>query len=230
MIGSIITSDIAATRVICLDASKSVVGDVSIPSLLGFSITAGASNTFLISGRVSASGLNSHPVAVIINSSGTVISNFTFSQFSLYVLQDTDLIQTSDGNYFMVAQSVNFKFNSSGQVLWSNQSNNDVFNSVAELSNGNLAISGAIVVSNTDYPYTVVTEVNGNNIIWDNTGFNPSAFNAVFIDTSYQVVWSCGYDLIDNTNCEILLVAFNPATTLAPSGSAATLSAMYKTA
>ncbi|HTF03677.1 MAG TPA: hypothetical protein VK826_06600 [Bacteroidia bacterium] len=228
VVGWVVQASGLSTRIIRFAGNRQVKWDITQPKIACFSIAPASGGNFILSGRIPAQGLNSNPVALLIDGNGKVLFNTTFSAFSLYVLANTSAIQTADGNFVMVAKTTIFKFDKTGKVLWSNATANGSFASIAELSTGNLAIGGSIVVGNTGAAYVVVTDNGGNNIIWDNTEVTiPSNFAQVFIDKGYDVVWTAGSAPINLENAQIIFAAFNPARTLV-AGKAMELSANYK--
>lgn len=224
--GWVVAGSVMYSRILRFDASKNLKWEIQIADIACFSVAAASGNMYILSGRKPADGLNSNPVAVILDDTGSVKLNQVFSDYSLYVLGDTGAIQLADGNYAMAAKSLLLKFDASGNVIWANQTANGSFNSVAQLSNGNLVFGGSTIVSNVSSAYVAVTGPDGNTIEWDNSALEtPSNFSAVFIDTGYDVVWAAGSTPYGAQNYAIAFAAFNPAKTL--TGVSENLSATY---
>jgi len=215
--GTQIANNTISTIIVKYNADKTVAWQKAVENFAGFSIHNAAGNTFILSGRQTTTGLNSSPVAILMDANGNITLNQTFSDYSLYVLLTTDAIQTADGNFVLVAKNVVIKFNASGSILWSAETGNGSFSSVAEKTNGNLVIGGATIVSNTSQGYVVVTDSNCEHIIWDNSEtLAPSSNASVFIDPRADggVVWTTGTISTSVTGSTIVFAAYNPVTTL----------------
>jgi len=203
-----------STLIAKYSANKTIEWQQTQSGFACFSINANTGGTFILSGRNTPNSLNSNPAAILMDGSGKIILNTIFTQFSIYTLQGTDAIETADGNFVMVAQSVIIKFTGTGDVVWSRTTTNGKLSSLAQLSNGNIAMAGATVEFNVTQGYVVVTDSGGDDIIWDNSELMAGSMNyAVFIAPGYDVVWSTGTIYYGEVSM-IVFAAYDPAITL----------------
>ncbi|HXT19675.1 MAG TPA: hypothetical protein VN923_02885 [Thermoanaerobaculia bacterium] len=199
------------------DSKKSLNWQRIVTDVFLYSLRQNPDGSYVASGRNIQSGLNSNPVAVILDGSGNVKLKQVFTSCSVYVLQNTDALRTSDGNYVIAAQAFLVKFNPSGTVLWQRNVDNGYLSRLATSSKGELLVGGAIVIGDVNSAYVALTDSNGLAILWDDTAlFAGSGACRVMLDSAGRA-WAAGNLTNGTLNSMCFLALFNPVKTLATS-------------
>lgn len=198
------------------DSSKSLSWQRIVTDVLLFSIRQNADGSYVASGRNILPGLNSNPVAVLLDNAGNVTLKQVFSNCSAYILKNTDALQTNDGQFVLAAQPFLIKFNKIGQVSWQWNTGNGIFSRLATNPFGQLLIGGAIEVGDVSCGYVALTDSGGNNIAWDNTSFFAGSNVCRVLFDTRGYAWAIGNLTNGTYNAMCFIAGFNPVRTLAP--------------
>ena len=172
---------------------------------------------YLLAGRKHAADLFYNPHIFRIDARGEVIWANTVTEVQSYVLLNTGITATADGDFVVAAGAAIVRIDGEGKVIWAQENNSVKLDSVAELPNGELAFAGVLITQNMDKAYLVVLDPAGETILWDNTSvlFNSAASHVAEIN---GLPVCCGFGPLKKYAHVAWLAAFAHETLFAESG------------
>jgi hypothetical protein len=145
-----------------------------------------------------------------LNANGHIMWEKIYHEYEIHVLLESGIIETSDGNYALVAKSVIMKVDPSGNVIWTHQANNLDLSSIAQMPDGTYAIGGALMVDDCDHAYAAVLDQKGEEILWDNAEMEYPGGVAQILVTNDGIITGGGSGPVDTDESLMFLASFYP--------------------
>ncbi len=199
------------TRLIKFAANGGVEWDHDYEGGIAYDLTQTVDQGFALSGAANIPGsLNSYVYLLRVDPSGVLIWEQTDREFEVYVLINSGVTQTHDGNFVVVAKSVVLKTDGNGAKIWGYQGDNLGLGSVVETTEGNYAIAGYLIVDNFEHAYVAAINSEGSEIVWDNTDTLYNSGIAQVIVNQNDFVAGAGFGPAGNMNNLMFLAVYNP--------------------
>jgi len=160
--------------------------------VIAFSIIERDGGYTLGGGKPTPDGFDYYPHVFRIDGSGNPIWAKTYTDVESYVLQDSQIIATANGDYVLAAGAAIVRLNNDGNKIWSRQNANFKLHSVAELADGKLAFAGTQLFENVSKAYLIVLDPIWQAIAWDNTAILFDS-DATHVAIANELPTCCGY-------------------------------------
>lgn len=208
-------TNIKFTWVLKFDSNGTLEWDRKYAGGIAFAVTQTKDGGYALSGAHNLpESLNSNVYILRLYPNGDKAWDRVYTDFEVYVLLDSDIIETGTGHFIVVAKSVLLEVDSCGNIIRAHQEGNFSLNSVAQTPDGTYAIGGSLIVNDFDHAYVAVIDQAGDKILWDNTELlYPSGIGQILVDRVGNVVGG-GYAPLTDNQSLVFLAIFNPVQAL----------------
>jgi hypothetical protein len=214
------------TVVMKFDANFNLQWENQFTGGIAFAIRQTKDGGYILSGAHNISGsLNSNPYALRLDANGNPVWEKYYQDYQIYVLLQSDITETSNGTFAMVAKSVMMEIDANGNLIWATPSNDMSLGTIEQLSDGNFAIGGSLIVNYYDHAYVAVIGSDGKTIIWDNTELLYPSGVAQLLVNSDGFVTAGGYAPLAGDQTLMFLSIYYPAGSIGAIPQGAALSA-----
>lgn len=209
--GLVVDNNKASTVVLKFDSSNNLEWKQILEVGAAFSIAATCDDGFVLCGAANkADSLMSNVFVTRLDPYGKLLWQNVYTDYDIYVLLNSDIIQTKNGHFALVAKSVIMEIDQCGNLLWALQDKDYNLYSIAQTADGNYGIAGSIISKNS-YDHSYIAYLNGtdHSIIWNNTDIlYPSGINKLIID-EYGNFNVSGYAPVNNDMTQAFFAAFD---------------------
>jgi hypothetical protein len=154
--------------------------------------------------------LNSNPFVLRLDAMGNRLWEQIYTDYEVYVLLDSDLVETQNGNFIAVFKSVLMEIDCCGRIIWARQSGDLNLGAVALLRDGRPVVGGSLIVNNFDHAYVAALREEGRLIRWDNTEISfPSGITEIILNNRGFIAGT-GYLPNGGNGSQMFLVVYNP--------------------
>lgn len=203
------------TWVLKFDANGNLLWDKKFEGNIAYSITQTKDGGYILSGAHSLpKSLNQNIYVLRLDSEGDKVWDNVYTEYEIYVLLDSDIIETTRGHFVVAAKSVVMEIDSCGNIIWAHQDQAFNLNTVVETPEGNYGIGGSLIVNYFDHAYVAVIHSSGEKILWDNTEILYNSGVAQVFMNQEGFLSAGGYAPVDYNQSQSFLAVFNPAVTL----------------
>lgn len=205
----------AYTWVLKFDANGALQWDRKYDGGIAYSVTQTKDGGYLLSGAHNLpDSFNSNVYLLRLNPNGDKVWERAYPDFEIYVLLDSDAIETKNGHFAVVAKSVLMEVDCCGNIVWAHQNGDFNLNSIVQTPDGAYAVGGSLIINYFDHAYVMVIDQTGNKILWDNTEILYNSGIAQILVNQNGDVAGGGYAPIDVNQYLIFLGIFNPVESL----------------
>lgn len=205
-----------STWVLKFDKSGNQQWDKVFNSGIAFAVTQTKDGGYALSGAHNVAGsLNSNVYVVRLDEKGNTLWEKIYQDYEVYVLLESGITETGEGDLVVVAKSVLMRLDAQGNVIWTRQNGNLGLNSVVQMPDGTYGIGGSLNVNYFDHAYVAVIDSQGEKIIWDNTEILYNSGMAQVLVNCNGFLTGGGFGPVDINNSLMFLAIFDPATTIA---------------
>lgn len=154
---------------------------------VGYSIITTQNGNYAMCGATAPdSGGNNQIFAALLDPSGKILWEKTYTTYSIYVLLNSDITENSNGDFTIAAKSVLMRITGKGNVIWEHQNIDLVLNSVIEAKDDTYAVAGSRLINGMGFQraYVAGVDQSGVKLLWDNTEitYNSNIPQIVFDD------------------------------------------------
>lgn len=200
------------TWVLKFDSDGNLQWDKKFSGGVAYSISQTRDCGYILSGyHLLSGGLQSNIYVLRLDPNGNIIWSKIYDEYEIYVLLDSDITETANGHFIVVAKSVVMEIGACGNIIWSFQNGAFDLGSVIQTPEGEYGLGGSLIVGNQEHAYVAVIDRCGRKILWDNTEilYN-SVATQIFVNQEGYVTGG-GYAPINNNQSQSFLAIFNPA-------------------
>jgi hypothetical protein len=210
-------TNIVGTRVMKFDKDGNLQWDNQFDGGVAYSIYQTRNGGYVLSGAHNIEdSFNSNVYVLRLDGEGNKVWDKIYSDYEIYVLIDSGIVETVDGGFALVAKSVIMKTDACGNITWAYQGDNLNLGTIAQLPDGTYAVGGGLIVNYFDHAYVAVLGPQGKEILWDNIEiFYPGVLTKVIVN-SEQLVTVTGYGPAGVNQSQMFLAIYYPAKTIAP--------------
>jgi hypothetical protein len=159
-----------STWVLKFDKNNQLQWNKKFDGGLAYTIIQTRDGGYALSGaRRLADGENSIIYLLRLDADGNKLWERADPDYEIYLLLESGIIESDNGDLLVVAKSVLMRLDSSGNPIWARQAGNLVLNSVVQMPDGTYAIGGSLDINCIAHAYAAVIDQQGENILWDNT-------------------------------------------------------------
>ncbi|HOP75359.1 MAG TPA: hypothetical protein PLC07_09965 [Bacillota bacterium] len=210
-------SNVGGTRVLKFDAMNQLEWDKRYDTGIAFSIEPTRDGGYILTGARNIPGsLNSHIFVLKLDGEGNRVWERIYDEFEIFVLLDSEIAETEEGNFVIAAKSVVMQIDCCGNIIWAHQRGDLNVTTVTVLPEQGLAVGGSLIVNNFDHAYVAALDSDGTTLRWDNHEISfPSGITQIILNQEGQVA-ATGYLPVDNNQSQMFLAVYNPVTMLFP--------------
>lgn len=206
---------LTGTRVLKFGPDNEVQWDKRFETGVAHAVRQTRDGGYILSGAHMIPGsLNSNPYILRLDAEGSLLWEQVYTDFEIYVLQDSAIVETDTGDFIAVFKSLVMKIDCCGQIIWAHQSGALNLGTVT-LSFDRLPVAGgSLIVNNFDHAYVAALGEEGEAILWDNTEIAfPSGVTQVILNREGFIA-ATGYLPADTNLNQMFLAVYNPARTI----------------
>lgn len=183
--GLVVNENAASTVVLKFDSANNLEWKQFLDVGAAYSIAATCDDGFVLCGAANIpDSLMSNVFVTRLDPNGKKLWQNVYTDFDIYVLLHSQIIQTKNGHFALVAKSVIMEIDQCGNLLWALQDSNLNLYSIAQNTDGNYGIAGSFISKNSyDHSYIALLNAKDHSIVWNNTDIlYPSGVNKLIID------------------------------------------------
>lgn len=210
-------TDHPSTWVLKFDRDCNLQWDKTYDGGVAFAITQTRNGGYVLSGAHNLTGsLNSNVYVLRLDQNGNKVWERNYPEMEVYVLLESGIIETADGNFVLVAKSVFMKLDPCGNIIWAYQNGDLSLKSIVQMPEGTYAIGGSIIINYFDHAYVAVLGPDGAAVRWDNTEilYN-SGVAQVFVNQDGYLTGG-GYAPVNENQSLMFLAVYNDVRTIVP--------------
>lgn len=210
-------SNVVGTRVLKFDAMNQLEWDKRYDTGIAFSITPTRDGGYILTGARNIPGsLNSNIFVLRLDAEGNQVWEKIYSEFEIFVLLDSQIAETEEGNFVIAAKSVVMQIDCCGNIIWAHQRGDLNVTTVVTLPDQGLAVGGSLIVNNFDHAYVAALDSDGTTLRWDNHEISfPSGVTQLILNQGGQVA-ATGYLPFSGNQSEMFFAVYNPVKMLFP--------------
>lgn len=199
------------TWVLKFDADGNLQWERKFSDGVAYSISQTKDFGYILSGsHLLPDGFNSYIYVLRLDSNGNILWSKIYDDYQIYVLLDSDIIETANGHFVVAAKSVVMEIGACGNIIWSFQNGSFSLASVIQTPEGNYGLGGILIVNNLEHAYVAVIDRCGKEILWDNTELLYNSVTAQILVNQEGYVTGGGYAPLNNIQFLSFLAIFNP--------------------
>ncbi len=204
-------TDHTLTWVLKFDADGILQWERKYDGGIAYAVTQTEDGGYALSGAHQLpNSFNSNVYILRLDPNGDKVWDRVYTDFEIYVLLDSDITETKNGHFAVVAKSVLMEIDSSGNIIWARQNGDFNLNSVVQTPDGAYAVGGSLIVNFFDHAYVAVINQAGEKILWDNTEILYNSGIAQILVNQGGDVTGGGYAPLNNNQNQIFLAVYNP--------------------